>query len=241
MKFYGKCAAAAAAVLMFSAAAWAFPNEPAGFNGIAWGSRWEGMSDQFREAPQAPSGGKYYYERIFGGSEWLGYPLNTLYYAFRDDGRFWGVEGQVDDRSSSYADVLHYAVRRYGRPQYGTTNNGYQKASWYGRDVNIVLAKTYRGWRFTIGWRGPRVAPLSPPPHHNRRPEYSPPPPPGARPGYGPPPPPLRRPGTDLLPLGRALNTGRLRRITSEPLSARRTLPPLLRFGGIVILRDDCA
>ncbi|MCI7404728.1 MAG: hypothetical protein MSS85_11685, partial [Pyramidobacter sp.] len=182
MKFYGKCAAAAAAVLMFSAAAWPFPNEPAGFNGIAWGSRWEGMSDQFREAPQAPSGGKYYYERIFGGSEWLGYPLNTLYYAFRDDGRFWGVEGQVDDRSSSYADVLHYAVRRYGRPQYGTTNNGYQKASWYGRDVTIVLAKTYRGWRFTIGWRGPRVAPPPPPPppppHHGRRPGYGPPPPP---------------------------------------------------------------
>ncbi|WP_154528054.1 hypothetical protein [Pyramidobacter porci] len=206
MKFYGKCAAAAVATLIFSAAAWAFPNEPSGFNGIAWGARWEGMSSQFREAPQAPSGGKYYYEKIFGGSEWLGYPLNTLYYAFRDDGCFWEVEGQVDDRSSSYADVLYYAVRRYGHPQYGTTNNGYQKASWYGRDVNIVLAKTYRGWRVTIAWRGPRVAPLSPPPHHNRRPEYSPPPPPGARPGYGPPPPPppppLRRPGHRPPPPG---------------------------------------
>ena len=52
------------------------------------------MSSQFREAPQAPSGGKYYYEKIFGGSEWLGYPLNTLYYAFRDDGCFWEVEGR---------------------------------------------------------------------------------------------------------------------------------------------------
>lgn len=72
------------------------------------GARWEGMSSQFREAPQAPSGGKYYYEKIFGGSEWLDYPLNTLYYAFRDDGCFWEVEGQVDDRSSSYADVLYY-------------------------------------------------------------------------------------------------------------------------------------
>ena len=184
MKFYGKCITAAAAVLMFAAAAWAFPNEPTGFNGIAWGSRWEGMSGQFREAPQAPSGGKYYYERNFGGSRWLGYPLNTLYYAFRDDGRFWEVEGQVDDRSSSYADVLYYAVRRYGRPQYGTTNNGYQKASWYGRDANIVLAKTYRGWRFTISWRGPRVAP--PPPPHGR-PGHRPPPPPPPRPGRRPP------------------------------------------------------
>lgn len=143
-----------------------------------------------RGAPSAFGRGKYYYEKIFGGSEWLGYPLNTLYYAFRDDGRFWEVEGQVDDRSSSYADVLYYAVRRYGHPQYGTTNNGYQKASWYGRDVNIALAKTYRGWRVTIAWRGPRVAPLSPPPHHDRRPEYSPPPPPPQRPERRPPPPP---------------------------------------------------
>lgn len=68
MKFYGKCAAAAVATLIFSAAAWAFPNEPSGFNGIAWGARWESMSSQFREAPQAPSGGGSIITRRFSAA-----------------------------------------------------------------------------------------------------------------------------------------------------------------------------
>ena len=47
-----------------SAAAWAFPNEPTGFNGIAWGSRWEGMANQFRPSRRPASDGNYYYEKI---------------------------------------------------------------------------------------------------------------------------------------------------------------------------------
>ena len=49
MKLSRKAFAAFALVFALSAAAWACPNEPTGFNGIAWGSRWEDGGSGFWE------------------------------------------------------------------------------------------------------------------------------------------------------------------------------------------------
>ncbi|MBP5212430.1 MAG: hypothetical protein J6Z30_06190 [Pyramidobacter sp.] len=176
MKMSRKVFAALALVLAFCAAAWAFPNEPTGFNGIAWGSRWEGMASQFRESRRPPMNGNYYYEKNFSHAQWIGYRLNTMEYIFRDDSRFWGIEGRVSDRSSRYEDVVYTASGQWGEPRYGVDDRNRRTATWFGHRVVIVITETDRGWKFSSTWRGPNVPP--------------PPPPSGPRPGYGPPPPP---------------------------------------------------
>lgn len=190
MKLSRKAFAAFALVFALSAAAWAFPNEPTGFNGIAWGSRWEGMANQFRPSRRPASDGNYYYEKIYSHPQWIGYRLNTIDYIFRDDSRFWGVEGRVSDRSSRWEDVVYAAAGHWGEPRYGSDQRGRRTASWFGHGAEIVITETDRGWKFTSMWRGPHTPPPPPPGH---RPGHRPPPPPpgprpGPRPGHRPPP-----------------------------------------------------
>ena len=191
MKLSRKVFAAFALVLALSAVAWAFPNEPTGFNGIAWGSRWEGMASQFRESRRPAANGNYYYEKIYSHPQWIGYRLNTMDYIFRDDGRFWGVEGRVMDRSSRWDDVVYKAAGEWGEPRYDYDDKGRRRASWVGHRAEIVITETDRGWKFTSMWRGPHTPPPPPAPgpgyHHHPKPKpgpgHYPPPPPGPKPG----------------------------------------------------------
>jgi len=199
MKLSRKVFAAFAFVIALSAAAWAFPNEPVSFNGISWGARWEGLANQFRESRRRPHDGNYYYEKIYSHPQWIGYRLSTIDYIFRDDRRFWGVEGRVNDRSSRWDDVVYSASGNWGRPRFGYDDKNRRTAEWHGRHAVIIITETDRGWKFSSMWRGPHVPPPPPPgPRPGHRPP--PPPPPGPRPGYRPPPPPPPPPGPGPRP-----------------------------------------
>lgn len=198
MKLSRKTLLVFAFVLALSAAAWAFPGEPTGFNGISWGARWEGLSSQFRESRRPPRNGNFYYEKIYSHPQWIGHRLSTLDYIFRDDGRFWGVEGRSAERGSRFEDIVYTASGRWGAPRYGYDDRNRRTASWHGHHSNIVITETDRGWKFTNMWRGPHVPPPPPPPPppgpgYGPRPGHRPPPPPppspyGPRPGHRPPP-----------------------------------------------------
>ena len=187
MKLSRKVFTAFALVIALSATAWAFPNEPGGFNGIAWGSHWDGMASQFRQSRRPAANGNYYYEKIYSHPQWIGFRLNTMDYIFRDDSRFWGVEGRVMDRSSRWEDVVYKAAGEWGNPRYVSDERGRRTASWFGHRAEIVITETDRGWKFTSMWRGPHTPP---PPAPGPRPGHRPPPPPGPgpRPGHRPPP-----------------------------------------------------
>ncbi len=194
MKLSRKVFAAFALVLALSAAAWAFPNEPKGFNGIAWGSRWEGMASQFRQSHRPPMNGYYYYEKIYSHPQWIGYRLDSLDYIFRDDSRFWGVEGRVNNHSSRWEEVVESAVSQWGRPHYGYDSKNRRTAEWHGHIAVAVITDTGHGWKFSCMWRGPHTPP--PPPPGPRPGHHPPPPPPGPRPGHhAPTPGPGPRPG----------------------------------------------
>ena len=184
MKRFLKGLGMLALTLSLCSAAWAFRDEPRDFNGIRWGIHFDSVSDQFRPARRQNSGGNYYYERLSRFQTWKVFDLNSLVYVFGSDGRFKEAQGSVRDGRSSFEDAVAYGTVTWGDPSYGTSNDGYRKASWFGRDVNIVFVEEYGGWRF-ICTRISRPAP-APQPHGPGG--YAPPPPPAPRPqpGYRP-------------------------------------------------------
>ena len=163
-------------LLLSATSVFAFPHEPRGYSDIEWGTRWEDVHHRFRDARRAPKSNNYYYEKRTPSYRWHGLRLTEENYVFSRSRRFIGVVLTVDDYSSYYRNAYDRAVREWGRPTDTYFTGGYESARWVGREVEIILTKTSRGWVLEYNWlTDHRPPPPPPPPPGDYRPHHEPP------------------------------------------------------------------